>query len=201
MRIAGRLLLVAAWLAGCSSPSSTTQTDADAAPPSSGSGPATVTGRASAGALVMLEPANAPAPLPEGVAVMDQFSKAFVPEMLFVRVGQPVTFKNSEDQLHNITVIRSRTGREVFNISQGQGDVHSHTFDQQGEYDVSCDVHPGMKAVIVATSTPYAAYADAKGAFSVPNVPPGQYRLKISADGRDSERLVKVSGARVEIEP
>jgi plastocyanin len=158
-------------------------------------------GRAPAGALVMLEPTDSAAPLPAGNAVMDQFSKAFVPETLFVRVGQPVTFKNSEDQLHNITVIRSRTGRGVFNISQNQGDVHNHTFDQQGEYDVSCDVHPGMKAVIVATTTPYAAYVDANGAFAFSNVAPGQYRLKISAGGRDSERVVTVSGPRVELEP
>ena len=82
---------------------------------------------------------------------MDQFSKAFVPETLFVRVGQPVTFKNSEDQLHNVTVVRSRTGARVVNISQSQGDVYEHTFEQPGEYDVSCDVHPGMRATIVAS--------------------------------------------------
>jgi hypothetical protein len=139
--------------------------------------------------------------MPEGNAVMDQFSKAFVPETLFVRVGQPVTFKNSEDQLHNITVVRSRTGREVLNISQSQGDVHNHTFEQAGEYDVSCDVHPGMRATIVASATPYAVFADASGTFAFANVPVGQYKLKVSADGRDSERTVSVAGGRVELTP
>lgn len=130
---------------------------------------------------------------------MDQFSKAFVPEMLFVRVGQPVTFKNSEDQLHNVTVVRSRTGTRVMNISQNQGDAHQHTFEQSGEYSVSCDVHPGMQATIVAATTPFAMYADERGTFAFQNVPPGDYRLRISADGRDSERMVSIAGASVDL--
>jgi plastocyanin len=162
---------------------------------------ATVTqlsGRAPAGSLVTLEPA-APVPLPEGNAVLDQFSKAFVPETLFVRVGQPVIFKNSEDQLHNVTVVRTRTGTGVFNVSQNQGDVHTHTFEQAGEYDVTCDVHPGMRATIVAANTPYAVYADARGAFFFQNLTPGRYRLKVSAGGRETERAIEVAGLQMDV--
>jgi plastocyanin len=148
---------------------------------------------------VTLEPVASPAPMPQGAAVMDQFSKAFVPETLFVRVGQPVTFKNSEDQQHNITVIRSRTGTRVMNISQSQGDVYTHIFDQPGEYDVSCDVHPGMRATLVAASTPYATFADDRGAFAFQNVTPGEYRLRVSADGRDRDRTVTVAGATADL--
>ena len=137
--------------------------------------------------------------MPEGGAVMDQFSKAFVPETLFVRTGQPVTFKNSEDQLHNVTVVRTRTGSGVFAISQNQGDVHTHTFEQAGEYDVTCDVHPGMRATIVATTTPYAMYADSRGAFAFPGIPPGRYTLRASARGQEFARAVEVAGARVDV--
>jgi Carboxypeptidase regulatory-like domain len=186
--------------AGCSAPSQP-QASAPAKSAPSATGPAIVTGQTVPGAIVMLEPADKDVPLPEGPAILDQYGKAFVPDVLFVRVGQVVEFRNSDDTDHNIRVLRNPTGSTVMDVSGSQHQTFTHTFDQQGIFDVSCDVHPGMKAVIVATSTPYAAYADAKGAFSVPNVPPGQYRLKISADGRDSERLVKVSGARVEIEP
>jgi plastocyanin len=158
-----------------------------------------VTGRAPAGAIVMLEPLDAPAPMPEGPAVMDQFSKAFVPETLFVRVGQPVTFKNSEDQLHNVTVTRARTGAGVFNISQNQGDVYTHSFDQVGEYDVNCDVHPGMRATIIAASTPYATYVDNRRMFSLVNVPPGKYKLQVFAEGRSSDGVVDIAGATLDL--
>lgn len=96
----------------------------DAAAPASTAASAAATtaqvrGRAPAGALVSLDPVGG-VPMPEGSALMDQFSKAFVPETLFARVGQPVVFKNSEDQLHNVTVVRMRTGASIFNISQNQ---------------------------------------------------------------------------------
>jgi hypothetical protein len=123
---------------------------------------------------------------------MDQFAKAFVPETLFVRVGQPVTFKNSDDQLHNITIVRSRTGTTVMNISQNEGDLHTYQFAQSGEYAVTCDVHPGMRATIVASTTPHAAYVDGSGRFAFQNVAPGRYSLRIAADGRDIERMVEV---------
>ena len=158
-----------------------------------------VTGRAPTGALVSLDPIGSPSSLPDGPAIMDQFSKAFVPETLFVRVGQAVIFKNSEDQLHNVTVTRSRTGTGVFNVSQNQGDVHTHTFDQPGEYDVICDVHPGMRALLVATTTPYASYTDARGTFTFSNVPPGLYILRVLADGKSSERNVQISGAKLDL--
>ena len=189
------LLLSIVVVAGCSRSAEPPPAAATQAAPTAGH----VTGRAPASALVMLEPAAGAAPLPGGNAVLDQFSKAFVPETLFVRVGQPVTFKNSEDQLHNVTVVRSRTGTGVFNISQNQGDVYSHTFEQVGEYEVTCDVHPGMRGTIVATTTPHAAYADPRGTFTFENVAPGRYRLRISAAGRDTERLVDVAAGHVDL--
>ena len=190
-------VLIALLHVACSSP-------ADTPAPTETSGATTtsaftqVSGRAPSGALVTLEPVGG-VPMPEGNAVMDQFSKAFVPEMLFVRVGQAVVFKNSEDQLHNVAVTRSRTGTGVFNISQNQGDVYTHTFEQAGEYEVTCDVHPGMRGTIVATTTPYAVYADARGGFAFANVTPGQYKVKVSAEGRDVERTVEVTGATFDV--
>jgi hypothetical protein len=137
--------------------------------------------------------------MPDGGAVMDQFAKAFVPETLFVRIGQPVTFKNSEDQLHNVTVVRTRTGTGVFAISQNQGDVHTHTFEEAGEYDVTCDVHPGMRATIVATTTPHTMYADSRGAFVFPAIPRGRYTLRVAARGQDYSRAIEVGAVRVDV--
>ena len=190
------VLLFCTLLSACSappSPPSATSADAPGAATT-----AHVQGRAAAGALVSLEPESGAA-MPEGSAVMDQFSKAFVPETLFVRVGQPVIFKNSEDQLHNVTVVRTRTGTSVFNISQNQGDVHTHTFEQAGEYDVTCDVHPGMRGMVVATTTPHAVYADGRGAFSFANIPFGRYTVRVAAQGVETSRAVDVAGARVDL--
>jgi plastocyanin len=191
------LVVVVFAFAACGSPPSSAP-DAKATAPATTATATRVAGRVASGALVMLEPAGG-VPLPEGNAVMDQFSKAFVPETLFVRVGQPVIFKNSEDQLHNVTVVRTRTGTGVFAISQNQGDSYTHTFDTAGEYDVTCDVHPGMRGVVVAATTPYAAYADAGGRFEFPNIPPGRYTLRVFAQGREVERAVELAGAHMDV--
>ena len=52
-----------------------------------------VTGTVPRNAIVTLLPAE-PVPMPAGPAVMDQYSKTFVPNVLYVRVGQPVEFRN-----------------------------------------------------------------------------------------------------------
>ncbi len=186
--------------AGCSGSSDDARPgDPSAANSGAAATSAVVSGRSARGALVTLEPASGDVPPPAGDALMDQFAKSFVPETLFVRVGQRVLFRNSEDQLHNVTVVGSRTGTAVFDISQSPFDTYQHTFERAGEFEVSCDVHPGMRATIVATTTPYAVFADQTGNFTLVNVPVGSYKLRISADGKQSERIVEIKGGRVDL--
>jgi plastocyanin len=101
---------------------------------------------------------------------MDQISKAFVPEMLVVRVGQPVESRNSEDIEHNVIVRKARTGWSVFNESPSPFEKYVHTFTEPGVYSVACDIHPGMRATVVATTTPYAVLADGRGSFSFADI-------------------------------
>src|SRR5262245_46848513 len=88
--------------------------DASSSPSASASaapaGPPVVVGKAPPGAIVTLEPTSRTLPMPDAPAVMDQYGKQFVPGELYVRVGQPVEFKNTEDQVHNVIVKRSGTG-------------------------------------------------------------------------------------------
>src|SRR4029450_8084620 len=102
------------------------------------------------GAPRALEPSPGPMPMPEGGALMAQYAKQFVPALLFVRVGQPVTFRNSEDQLDDVTIVRSGTGTTVLHVSKDPFDTNQFTFDKPGEFEVNCDVHPGIRATIVA---------------------------------------------------
>jgi plastocyanin len=193
-------LFVSCLLAACGgSPQPQPAAVTPAAAPARAAGLTQVTGRAPAGALVALEPASGALPLPDGGALMDQYSKQFVPTTLFVRVGQVVTFRNSEDQLHDVTIVRSRTGTTVFSVSQDPFNENRFTFDRPGEYEVNCDVHPGMRATIVASTTPYAAYAGADGRFALADVAPGAYKLQITSSGQTRERPVEIAGASVDV--
>jgi plastocyanin len=186
-------------MSACSRPDTTTPAAAQPALLADSAGPSVVTGRAPIGAVVMLEPAGAEPAMPAGPAVMDQYGRQFVPDLLFVRVGQVVEFRNSEDVDHNIRVLRNPTGTTVMDVSGSQHQVFKHTFDQPGSYDVSCDVHPGMRATIVASRTPYAVGTDDRGAFTLNGVPPGEYTLRVLVSGRETNQTVTVKAPRTEV--
>lgn len=150
------------------------------------------------GALVMLEPTSGEVPMPDGPAVLDQYGKAFVPDLLFVRVGQPVQFRNSEDVDHNVRVLRNPTGTMVMDESGSQNQVFTHTFDQPGTFEVSCDIHPGMRATIVVSRTPFAVETDARGGFVVERVPAGAFTLKVLAAGRETSQPLTVIAPRTD---
>jgi plastocyanin len=156
-----------------------------------------VRGTAPKNAVVALVPA---VPMPaEGPAVMDQYAKQFVPNVLYVQVGQPVEFRNSEDMPHNVTVMRRGTGSEVFNVGTEPHQKYVHTFDRIGQFDVTCDIHPGMQATLIAAPSPFATIADDNGRFSIPNVKPGPYTLSATYEGRTIEQPLEVSGATTEV--
>lgn len=117
-----------------------------------------------------------PAAVPE---VMDQYGNAFQPKVLVARVGQPVDFKNSEDVLHNVHVVDTETGKTVFNVGTPVVGSYRHAFENEGAYDVSCNIHPYMAAYVIVTSASYWAIAGVEGEFEIPEVPEGVYRLTV----------------------
>jgi len=168
--------------------------------PVSASGLTTVTGSASSGAVIVLEPVAAMENPPPGApAILDQRGQQFIPTQLVARAGQPVEFRNGESIVHNVYVTRRSTGTEVLNVGTDPGQSHTHTFEQAGEYEVSCDIHPGMLATIVVVGSPYYAVTDSFGNFAILNVPPGAYTLKFAQGGRTVELPVEVTGAHVEV--
>jgi plastocyanin len=160
---------------------------------------AEVTGTAGRGAIISLLPSAGEVPLPEGPAVMDQYAKRFVPDMLYVRVGQPVEFRNTEDMGHNVTVNRRDTGEGVFSVETDPQQKHLHTFDRVGQYDVTCSMHPGMQATVVATRSPLSTTAGADGRFTLNGVPAGDYTLSLTFEGRTVDQAVTVKGPRTAV--
>ena len=130
---------------------------------------------------------------------MDQYAKQFVPNVLYVRVGQPVEFRNSEDMPHNVTVIRRGSGAEVFNVGTEPQQKYVHTFDRVGQFDVTCDIHPGMQATLIAAQSPIATVADDNGRFTLSNIKPGSYKLSLTFEGRTVEQPLEVKDARTDV--
>jgi plastocyanin len=197
--------------AGCSKP---------AAPPPSSAAPAaaapadtsTATGRIvgktpapnpGASIVVVLE-SRTPRQFPEQTEepVMDQVGTTFGPELLIVRTGQPVEFRNNDDTLHNVHVTHEETREPAFNVAIPTGASYTHTFPRDGFYRVGCDIHPAMAASIFAASTPYATLTERDGSFAFTDVPAGAWTVTVYSAGRKLQRDVEVTGgvAQVTIE-
>jgi plastocyanin len=162
-----------------------------------GQAPAAVNGVPSV-VLLTPRPSREFAP-PAQTPYMDQVTLTFTPPVLFVRTGRPAEFRNSDDVLHNVRVREEATKEGVFNVAIPTGGSYQFTFERDGFYDVGCDIHPGMSAQVIATSTPYATMADADGNYFFEGVEPGAYTLTIYSGTEKSEKAVEVVGGRTEI--
>ena len=150
--------------------------------------------------VVILEPqATVDVPVPIEPVIMDQFGRDFVPRLIVVREGQPVRFKNSEDDLHTVHV-QDGDGESLFNVAMPiQGGEHNYTFDDSGDYAVSCNAHQEMHATILVVQAPYAVVADRDGAFALPGLVPGSYNLIVRRGRERHEQVVEIKSGPNEL--
>jgi plastocyanin len=150
---------------------------------------------------VVLEPIGGGSNDPQATRPsMDQQQQTFIPSLLIVRTGQPVDFLNHDDVLHNVRVRNDETKESAFNVAIPTGEKFTHTFERDGFYDVGCDIHPGMSAQIMSSTSPFVVLADAAGAFSIPNVPDGPYKAIAYAGAQKIEKEINVSAGRATID-
>jgi plastocyanin len=155
---------------------------------------------ASGTAVVVLEPKTARTFAAQtGTPVMDQVGLTFGPELLLVRTGQPVEFRNNDDTLHNVHVTHEETRTPAFNVAIPTGNSYRYTFDLDGFYRVGCDIHPAMAASVFAATTPYTAVADSDGSFTFDDVPSGAWTVTVYTGGKRLHKDVDVKGAVTEV--
>ena len=132
---------------------------------------------------------------------MDQLGLAFSPGLLVVRVGETVTFTNSETVSHNVKLALSDNDSTVMDAETDPAGRVDFLFDREGGYEVTCDHHPGMRAFIYVSSAPYTTFAANNGSFRIADVPPGSYALSVwSVDpARRSDRSLDVTGPSTEV--
>lgn len=199
-----RVLLIALCGAACACSKSEPAAPAVAAaapPPAESRSPTAsgnVTGRVTANgtAVVVLDP-KTPRTFgpPDEKPVMDQAGLTFGPELLLVRTGYPVEFRNSDDTLHNVRVSHEETRASAFNVAIPTGESYTYTFERDGFYRVGCDIHPAMAASVFAASSPFTTVAGADGSFTFSGVPAGDWSVTVYADGKRLQKDIAVGGA------
>jgi uncharacterized membrane protein/plastocyanin len=114
-------------------------------------------------------------PAPTDPVVVDQRGCLYAPRVVGARVGQPVTFVNSDPLFHNVRSVAGQNDTWSINMpAQGQRDTK--TFRRpEVMVQTRCDVHPWMTAHVGVVEHPWFAVTGADGAFSFAGLPPGEY--------------------------
>jgi plastocyanin len=151
-------------------------------------------------AVVVLEPKTARTFAPQSEKpIMDQAGLTFGPELLLVRTGYPVEFRNSDDTLHNVRVSHEETRTSAFNVAIPTGESYTYTFERDGFYRVGCDIHPAMAASVFAASSPFTTLAAADGSFTFVDVPAGTWTVTAYTDGKKLHKDVDVTGGATNV--
>jgi plastocyanin len=104
-------------------------------------------GKPIANAVVFVQEPAAVSPAAASPAIMDQFNKTFVPEMLPIAVGTQVRFPN-RDQIRHHVYSFSRPKRFELPLYKGE-DAPPVLFDKPGVVKIGCNIHDWMSAIIL----------------------------------------------------
>ena len=136
-------------------------------------------------------------------AIMDQVDQRFVPFVLPVRVGQAVTFPNSDSVAHQVY---SFSAAKRFELGLYRGRPHAPVmFDKPGIVVLGCNIHDKMIGYIYVTDATYVGKTGEQGAWRNDGIANGEYRLdlwspRFARDELDLARtLIVTDGHRNEI--
>ena len=102
----------------------------------------------------------------EKPAKLDQKGCMYQPHVLVVQVGEPVTIVNSDPFLHNARSVA--VANKPFNIAQIKAGENSlEPFTTEETFQIKCDVHPWMKAVVRVFDHPYFTTTGEDGKFTI----------------------------------
>jgi plastocyanin len=135
-------------------------------------------GRDLSGVVLWLEPVNGErAAVRPQSATMVQRDKTFTPHVLAIPVGSTVEFPNFDPIYHNAF---SNYAGQIFDVGlYPPGTTRIVRFRREGIVRVFCNIHPTMSAVIAVLGTPWFTVSEENGTYRIPDVPPGEYTLKV----------------------
>lgn len=151
-------------------------------------------------AVVFIEEIKSGKPMPTEPVEIDNVKCAFVPHVQVGVKGQELIIKNTDPMLHNTHIYLDK--RTVYNFALPiTGMKIKKPIRKDGLMSVQCDAHAWMQGYLYLIDNPYIAVTDASGAFSLDNVPPGDYELKIwhEALGEQEQHVTVPAGGAAEI--
>ena len=139
--------------------------------------------------------------VPEEEIILDQKGCIYTPRVAAARVGQKVTFINSDPIFHNVRSVTKEN--QKFNMAMPRKDQRETKIFNKPELflQAKCSVHPWMGAFVAVMDHPYYSISNNKGEFKIPNLPVGTYKVEAWHEvfGTQVQNLVVKEGAVSEL--
>jgi plastocyanin len=134
--------------------------------------------------------------LPKRPLEIHQKDASFSPNFLVIAAGETVVMPNDDVIFHNVF---SYSTPNDFDLGlYPRGESRAKTFQYPGVVRVYCSIHESMNATIFVAPSIWHAIADARGEFTIPDVPPGTYRLRTwNRRLPPASQVVQVNGGAV----
>lgn len=119
-----------------------------------------------------------PGPVPTTEVELDQRGCIYHPRVAAARVGQKVTFINSDPIFHNVRSVTKEN--QKFNMAMPKKNQRETKVFNKPEIflQAKCSVHPWMGAYVAIMDHPFYDVTDTKGEFTLPKLPVGHYTIE-----------------------
>ena len=116
--------------------------------------------------------------VPQEEISLDQINCQYSPRVVAARVGQKVTFINSDPIFHNVRSVTTLNQR--FNVAMPKKDQRETKIFLKPEIflQTKCSVHPWMTAYVAVMDHPFYDVSDNKGEFEIKDLPAGTYTIE-----------------------
>lgn len=139
--------------------------------------------------------------VPKEEVTLDQKGCMYTPRVVAARVGQKVTFINSDPIFHNVRSVTA--ANQKFNMAMPHKDQRETKVFNKPELflQAKCSVHPWMGAYVAIMEHPYFSVSDASGKFQIKDLPAGQYTIEAWHEvyGTQIQELVVSEGKAPEL--
>ncbi|MGE0681560.1 MAG: hypothetical protein AB7P69_11775 [Candidatus Binatia bacterium] len=110
----------------------------------------------------------------DSVPILDQRDCRYVPHLVLVPVGKPLTILNNDGVLHSVHTHSVKN--PAFNRAQSKFKTEMQEILAYPEIiKLTCDVHSWMSGWIIVQEHPYFTVSGENGFFELLDVPPGEY--------------------------
>lgn len=137
---------------------------------------------------------------PDDKVELDQKGCEYLPHITLVPAGKEMEIVNSDGILHNIHTY-SEKNKPVNRAQPKFKKVIKETFSEPEHVKVTCDVHGWMKGWVVVEKNPYYTETDASGAFTLTDVPAGDYEVQVWQEklGTATQKVTVPAGGEVTV--